>query len=218
MFSSKTIFWGVDTQADFMLPGGKLYVPGAEKIIPNVARLVGAARQDCVFLISSADAHDPEDPELQEWAPHCIKGTPGAELIPEARAVRRFVIPNSEGFKIPPDVSAYQQVILQKNTLDVFDNPNMDVFLARLNPKGSPPFDPDADFVVFGVAAECCVRCAADGLLRRGRRVALITDAIQSLDLDKGRQSLDDLQARGARLLRAEQALALVVPSFARSA
>lgn len=40
--------------------------------------------------------------------------------------------------------------------------------------------------------AKCCVHCAADGLLRRGRQVALVTDAIQSLDPDKGWQSLDD--------------------------
>jgi hypothetical protein len=29
MASEKVVFWEVDTQADFMLPGGKLYVPGA---------------------------------------------------------------------------------------------------------------------------------------------------------------------------------------------
>jgi len=71
------------------------------------------------------------------------------------------------------------------------------------------------------LAVECCVHCAADGLLRRGRQVALVTDAIQSLDPDldpdKARQSLDDLRFRGARLLTTEHALALVMPSFARS-
>jgi hypothetical protein len=29
-----TILWDVDTQMDFMLPGGKLYIPGAEEAIP----------------------------------------------------------------------------------------------------------------------------------------------------------------------------------------
>ena len=42
---TKVILWEVDTQADFMLPGGKLYVPGAEKLIPNIKRLADAARQ-----------------------------------------------------------------------------------------------------------------------------------------------------------------------------
>ena len=43
MAPRKIVFWEVDAQADFMLPGGKLYVPGAEKIIPNIQRLVDAA-------------------------------------------------------------------------------------------------------------------------------------------------------------------------------
>ena len=34
-----TIFWDVDTQYDFMQPEGKLYVPGAETIIPKVSEV-----------------------------------------------------------------------------------------------------------------------------------------------------------------------------------
>ena len=117
-----TILWEVDAQADFMLAGGKLYVPGAEKIILNLNRLVECARQDRVVLISSADAHSPDDPEFREWPPHCVKGTAGAELIPEARAGSQMVIPNEQNFAFPGDLSAYQQILLEKNTLDVFDN------------------------------------------------------------------------------------------------
>ena len=43
MAASTKVFWEVDAQADFMLPGGKLYAAGAEKLIPNIARLVAAA-------------------------------------------------------------------------------------------------------------------------------------------------------------------------------
>ena len=94
----------------------------------------------------------------------------------------------------------------------MFDNPNTDAFLSRLNPSGSPAFRLDPEFIVFGVATECCVRCTVDGLVRRGRRVALVTDAIQSLDSTKGREILDELQSRGARLITTEEALALVDP------
>ncbi len=44
MLLRDVILWEVDTQADFMLPGGKLYVPGAEKLLPNIRRLTDAAR------------------------------------------------------------------------------------------------------------------------------------------------------------------------------
>lgn len=204
MVAAKTIFWEVDVQVDFMLPRGKLYVPGAEEIIPNVNRLVEAARNGRVFLISSADAHNADDIELQDWPPHCMKGSPGAELLPEACAPRRLVIPNQAGFAIPEDLSAVQQVILQKNTLDVFANPHVNSLLGQLNAKSSP------EIVVFGVATEYCVCCAADGLLRNGRRVAIVTDAIKALDKGKGQEVLNELESRGARLVSAEEALVRV--------
>jgi nicotinamidase/pyrazinamidase len=208
--SMNTLLWQVDAQADFLLPDGKLYVPNAEKIIPNLSRLVETARQGRAFLISSADAHRPDDPEFREWPPHCVKGTPGAELIAEARAANYLIVPNQTEFALPRDLGAYQQVILEKNTLDVFDNPNTDALLERLHAANSPAFDPGPDFLVFGVVTEYCVRCAADGLLRRGRRVSLVKDAIQSLDQTKGSEILDELQSRGACLITTEEALALV--------
>lgn len=206
----KTILWEVDAQADFMLSGGKLYVPGAEKIIPNLNRLVEAARKGRVFLISSADAHRPDDPEFGEWPPHCLKGSAGAELIPEARAPRQLIIPNQRGFALPRNLGTFQQVILEKNTLDVFDNPNTDALLERVHAASSPSSDAAPEFIVFGVVTECCVRYAADGLLRRGQRVSLVRDAIHALDEKKGREVLDELQSRGARLLSTEEALATV--------
>lgn len=216
--SPNVVFWEVDTQADFMLPGGKLYVPDAEKIIPNLDRLVDMCRQGRVFLVSTADAHSLDDPELREWPPHCLKGTPGAYIIPEGRALNRLVIPNQEASTIPDDLSAYQQVTLEKNTLDAFDNPNTDSLLARFTPEGRPGFERNPEFIVFGVVTECCVRIEVEGLLRRGHRVAVVTDAIQPFDPEKGRQVLADLQARGARLINTEQALAAVSVPLARTA
>lgn len=210
MVSRKTIFWEVDTQADFMLPGGKLYVPGAEKIIPNVRRLVDAARQGLVLLVSDACFHTPEDEEFREWPPHCLRGTPGAEIIPEGRADRVHFVPNRAGARLPAKLEDFQQVVLEKQTLDVFDNPNTEVLLERL--------DRDAEFVVFGVVTEYCVRCAAKGLLERGRRVTLVTDAIETLNATDGQRTLQDLMAKGARLLRTDEALALLREPAARNA
>ena len=212
------VFWEVDTQADFMFPGGKLYAPGAEKIIPNLDRLVDVCRQGRVFLISTADAHSLDDPELREWPPHCLKGTPGAFIIPEGRAQNRLVIPNQADSPIPDDLSAYQQVTLEKNTLDAFDNPNAAALLARISPEGRPSFDRNPEFIVFGVVTEYCVRIEVEDLLRRGHRVAVVTDAIQPFDPEKGRQVLAELQARGVRLISTEQALAAVRAPLARTA
>jgi nicotinamidase/pyrazinamidase len=209
LISRNTIFWEVDAQRDFMLPGGKLYVPGAEKIIPNINRLVEIARQGRVLLISSADAHDLNDAELREWPPHCLKGDPGADLVPEASAPNQLIILNEANFAVPQDLGAYHQMILQKNTLDVFDNPHTDALLKRFNLGGSLALDPGSEFVVFGVATEYCVQRAAEGLLRRGHRIAVVTDAVRSIDPEKGRKVLANLQSSGARLMTTEDALAL---------
>ena len=209
MVSRQTIFWDVDTQVDFLLPEGKLYVPGAEKLLPNLRRLTEAARDARVFLVSDACVHSPGDPEFQRFPPHCLRGTPGAAIVPETMAQKFYVIPNRPGVKVPADLSKGQQVILEKQTLDVFDNPNTETVLQRLKSFT----DPDAEFAVFGVVTEYCVRLAAKGLLSRGRRVALVSDAVESLDPAEGQKAVAELTALGARLLTTDDVLTLVQQS-----
>lgn len=200
--NSCTVLWEVDTQADFMLPGGKLYVPGAEKKIPNMRRLVDAARNGKTFLISSADQHDNNDAEFQRFPAHCVRGTPGAAIVPELKAADAAHIQNSAASSIPGNLSELQQVILEKQTLDVFDNPNSEKLLAR--------FPAGCEFIVFGVVTELCVRLAAEGLLSRGRSVALVTDAMEALDQEQAKQTLAELMARGARLISTSDALTAI--------
>jgi nicotinamidase/pyrazinamidase len=214
MVSRSVIFWDVDTQADFMLPDGHLYVPGAEKLIPNLQRLTEAARQGRVFIIGDACFHTPDDPEFERFPPHCIRGTPGAAIIPETLADRVLFIPNRAGAIVPNDLSAYQQVILQKQTLTVFDNPNTEVVLERV----ARFTEPDAEIFVFGVVTEYCVRLAAKGLLERGRRVTLVRDAIETLKPEDGAKALAELISLRARLVTTDQALAALDQSKSRSA
>src|ERR1700693_4949192 len=104
MVSRTVIFWDVDTQVDFMLPGGKLYVPGAEKLIPNLKRLTDAARERRVFMLGDACLHTPDDPEFERFPPHCVRGTAGAEIIPETRADKILMVPNQSGAAIPANL------------------------------------------------------------------------------------------------------------------
>ena len=198
----KTVFWEVDAQEDFMLPGGKLYVPGAEKIIPNIKRLVSAAAKSHTLLVSSGCAHTEEDPEFRTFPPHCIRGTPGARIIPEGMAERFLRVPNDPAFVLPEDLSNYQQVVFQKQVLDVFSNPHASVLVERL---GS-----DMEYVVFGVVVEYCVQLSAKGLLDRGHKVALVKDAIETLEPEDGRRTLNELVARRARLISTDEAVALL--------
>jgi len=207
MRSQDFIFWEVDVQRDFMLPGGALYVPGAEKLLPNIRKLTDAARRGKVLLISSGDFHAPNDPEFQQFPPHCVKGTPGAQLLPEALTEKVVRIENQPSAKLPDDLSPYQQIILEKQTLDVFQTLHADELMQRL---GDRP-----EFVVFGVVTEYCVACAVKGLIERKRRVAVVRDAIQTLAAEAGEKALTEFQKLGAWLVGTEEALALVsrVPS-----
>ncbi len=126
MLSRNVVFWEVDAQADFMLPGGKLYVPGAEKLLPNIRRLTDAARQGRVFLVSHGCYHTKDDPEFAIFPPHCVQGTPGANLVPEALTEKVVTVPNEAAASLPPDLSRYQQILLEKQTLNIFESRHAD--------------------------------------------------------------------------------------------
>jgi nicotinamidase/pyrazinamidase len=200
MVSRDFIFWEVDVQGDFVLPGGKLYVPAAEKLLPNIRRLTDAARQGKVFLVSSGDFHSPDDPEFRIFPPHCVKGTPGSELVPEAVAENVARVPNEQDAKLPDDLTRYQQILLEKQTLNIFESRHADGLVKKLGTQ--------AEFVVFGVVTEYCVSFAVKGLLERGRRVAVVTDAIETLKKEEGEKTVAEFVRLGARLTTTDQTLA----------
>ena len=199
MVSRDFIFWEVDLQRDFVMPGGRLYVPGAEKLLPNIRKLTDAARQGKVLLVSSGDFHLPSDPEFKTFPPHCIKGDSGSELVPEAITDKVARVENTAAAQLPEDLSKYQQILLEKQTLDVFQTRHADALVDRL---GTRP-----EFAVFGVVTEFCVACAVKGLLQRGRRVAVVTDAIETLKREDGESSITEWQRLGARMTTTDQAL-----------
>jgi nicotinamidase/pyrazinamidase len=200
MLSRDFVFWEVDVQRDFVLPGGNLYVPGAEKLLPNIRRLTDAARQGKVLLVSHGDFHTPNDPEFKVFPPHCVKGTTGSELVPEAITENVARVPNEADAKLPEDLSKYQQILLEKQTLSIFESRHADALVRKL---GNKP-----EFVVFGVVTEYCVSLAVKGLLERGRRVSVVTDAIETLKKEEGEKSVAEFVRLGARLTTTDQALA----------
>jgi nicotinamidase/pyrazinamidase len=202
MQSRNQVLWEVDTQADFMLPTGKLYVPGAERLLPNIRRLTDAARHGRVFLVSHGCYHSKDDPEFKAFPPHCIQGTPGCAVVPEALTEKVLTIPNQPEASLPRDLSQYQQIHLEKQTLDIFESRHAEELLKR--------FADDTEFVVFGVVTEYCVNFAARGLLTRGRHVSIVRDAIETLNPKEGNRTIAGLQALGAKLITTDEALAQI--------
>ena len=201
MQKNKVVFWEVDVQEDFMLPGGKLYVSGGEKIIPNIKRLVDEARAGRVLLISSACRHLPDDPEFRIFPSHCVRGTPGERIIPQGLAQKVHSVPNDRSAKLPGSILDNQQLILEKQTLDVFSNPHTEAIVDRLGK--------DTEYLVFGVVVEHCVYLAAKGLLDRGHKVSIVRDAVETLKGADGQRSLDELKSLGAAFVSTHEAVAM---------
>ena len=199
MVSRDFILWEVDVQRDFMLPGGNLYVPGAEKLLPNIRRLTDLARQGKALLVSHGCFHVPNDPEFKIFPPHCVKGTAGSDLVPEALAEKVARVPNEVEAELPDDLFAQQQILLEKQTLNIFESRHADSLVNRL--------PPDAEFIVFGVVTEYCVSFAAKGLLERGKRVAVVCDAIETLKPEDRDKTIADLRRLGAELITTDEVL-----------
>ena len=179
---TRRILWDVDTQRDFMLPHGKLYVPGAEEIAPAMKRLVDAARAAGLPHVASADDHELTDPEIVDdpdftntFPPHCLRGTRGAEKIPETQQedpLPLALLPYPPGL-VPGLIEGRREILLLKKNFDVFTNPNTQAVVDALDPE---------EIVLFGVATDVCDNAAILGFLQRGRRVRFVEDAARGLD------------------------------------
>ena len=202
------ILWDVDTQVDFVLPGGKLYVPGAEETAPAMKRLVEAARAAGLTHVASADDHELTDPEISDepdfrntYPPHCLRGTRGARKIPETE--QDDPLPLGE-VPIPPGLLAERmrarpELLLLKKNFDVFTNPNAHAALEALDPE---------EVVLFGVATDVCDDAAIRGLLLRGRQVTFVEDAARGLDDERTATCTAAWRRGGVRFATVDEVLA----------
>ena len=203
-----TILWDVDTQVDFMLPEGKLYVPGAEEAAPAMARLVAAARDAGIVHVASADDHELTDPEISAepdfrntYPPHCLRGTPGAEKVPETKQsdpLPLSLVSFPPGL-VPGLIEGRRELLLLKKSFDVFSNPNTEALLDALDPN---------EIVLFGVATDVCDDAAIRGFLRRGRRVRFVEDAARGLDDERVAACLAAWREDGVEFTTADEAIA----------
>ncbi|MBZ5582275.1 MAG: cysteine hydrolase [Acidobacteriia bacterium] len=171
-----TVFFDIDSQVDFLYPAGALYVPGAECIVPAIARLNRYAAAHGIPVVSTADAHAENDVEFRQWPPHCIAGTLGQRKAAETR------------------LDPARQIVVEKQTVDVFLCPRLGQVVEELNPERC---------VVYGVVTEICVYYAVKGLLERGKQVVVVTDAVRELQPEDAARVLGDFQSAGVNLVRA---------------
>jgi len=193
----KIVFFDVDTQLDFLYPAGALYVLGAESIVTQVSALNRFGASHGMPVVSTMDAHTENDPEFRSWPPHCVSGTAGQQKPASTLLEKRAVVSSS-----PQDfeIHGVQQILLEKQSVDCFTNANLPALLKRLGAE---------QCVVYGVVTEICVKNAALGLLKSGRGVKLVKDAVRSLDDAKCAIFLREFTAAGGQLVTAQDAFSL---------
>jgi len=199
------ILWDVDTQVDFMLPQGKLYVPGAEETAPAMERLVRAAREAGIVHVASADDHELTDSEISEqpdyattYPPHCLRGTRGARKILETEQEDPVPITLEQ---LPERYLRSREFLLLKKSFDVFTNPNTGRLLDHL--------DPD-EVVVFGVATDVCDDAAIRGFLERGLKVRFVEDAARGLDEGRVAKCTSAWRDAGVEFTTADEVISLL--------
>jgi nicotinamidase/pyrazinamidase len=168
----------VDFQNDFA-PGGALAVPDGDAIAPRVRELAESGRFDLV--VATRDRHPADHGSFVAqggtWPPHCVAGTPGAELhdaVPRERVdaiVDKGTDPQTEGY------SGFEGTGLAR--------------LLR---------DRGIDRVtVVGLATDYCVRATALDALREGFAVEVDRAGVRGIDAGPGdvERALAEVAAAG---------------------
>ncbi len=183
---TRTIFWNVDTQYDFMRPDGKLAIAGAQNIEENLEHITKLAAERNIKVVNTADWHTTQSREIVtgEFPEHCIQGTSGAEYVPATQPDDPYTISWTDKRFDAHKVIQHRNIILYKDEFDVFHAtgaPHTEDVLDILHPN---------EVFVYGVATNVCVNDAVLGLLnyskKRGRSidVYVIKDAIKELPAD----------------------------------
>jgi len=154
----------IDMLNDFVT--GMLKCERAEKIIPNPEKLIRAARRKGVPVIYSNDAHLPKDFELKKWGEHAMKGTKGAEVIPQLK----------------PEKGDY---IIEKRTYSGFFETGLDSLLRSLNVN---------TLILTGLHANMCVRHTAADAFFRGFKLIVPRDATEAFTEEEYQEGLEYLK------------------------
>lgn len=204
----RVIFWDVDTQHDFISPDGKLYVPGAEVLRPNLHALTKFAHARGIPIVATADQHELAHAEISstpDWIttfpPHCMRGTPGQRKIAETTLHDPLVLEPAAQDRpaLARRIRSHPgDFLILKTELDAFSNPNTPVLLDTLRPGA---------VVLYGVATDFCDRLAIEGLLRERRQARLffVTDAARAIDPLRGEALVREWASRGVQPLTTQE-------------
>ena len=84
---------------------------------------------------------------------------------------------------------------MEKSKFSIFDNPNFEALLMKINPKRA---------IIYGVATDYCVKAAALGLQDRGYETYVVVDAIAPVDPKDGEKALKEMEEAGIKFIKTD--------------
>jgi nicotinamidase/pyrazinamidase len=190
------VFWDVDTQFGFMIPEGNLYVPGAETIIDKISQIRKFALENGYSIIADIDWHSTENAEISDnpdykvtFPPHCIAGSAGSERVGYLGELPIEYIENKKistnSLKKLVDKDQFH-IVIRKQSLDAFENPNTDRLIKLIKPQA---------MAVFGVALDFCVYYVLRGLTKHPEiKLYLLMDAVKGLGSRPEEEVIDEFR------------------------
>lgn len=172
----------VDLQNDF-LPGGALAVPEGDAVIEPLNAWIARFADEALPVVATRDWHPPNHCSFAaqggSWPPHCIQGTPGAEL--------------TDALELPDDAELVSKA----------DQPDRDAYSGfertglrdRLEGMGV------RRVFVGGLATDYCVLNTVKDALRAGFETFLLTDAVRGVEVQPGdtERALEEMRLGGAQ-------------------
>ncbi|HET9125233.1 MAG TPA: nicotinamidase [Solirubrobacteraceae bacterium] len=167
----------VDVQRDF-LPGGALGVPDGDAVIGRINELARDGEFDVV--LATRDWH-PEDhasfaAQGGPWPPHCVQGTPGAELSPDL--VRERI-----------DVVIDKGATREGEGYSGFETGELGTLLRT---------ERVTEVTLTGLATDYCVAATARDALREGFLVTIDRAGVRGIDPEGSERALAELSGLGA--------------------
>jgi nicotinamidase/pyrazinamidase len=156
----------IDMLNDFCREGASLFVPATREVTPNIQREITRARAEGVPVVYICDAHDTQDVEFDNWPPHAVEGSEGAQVIDELKPAGR-------------------DIVIHKTTLLGFHKTDLEKELRGLG----------AGLVtVTGCVTNICVMLIAIEAAVRGFKVRVPRDCVAGLDMEMHEFALRELE------------------------
>jgi len=182
----------VDVQNDFC-PGGSLPVLGGDDVAARITRWLRSGAQHYDAVVATMDWHPAPDgsppfdhfsttPDYATtWPPHCVAGTPGAELHPALDLPRGTVVLRKgqhtaaySAFEGHDERGRSLQEVLRAAAVEAVD--------------------------VVGLATDHCVRATALEAVAEGFEARVLSPLVAGVDPERSERAFDELAAAGVEV------------------